>query len=155
MLRTTCCFVVVILISVFQVQAQEMPVKIGESIVLGAVVTQPQIVNGSFTFVWGYDKPHSYEKFLHLEPGLMGGKLALGIGGTDFLHLFSLRATYLRTWWEPWGAEKNANYGGLEFYMGVHAPRFPIKLGIGVFRLISEQDTEHDWIFSWGVGWGL
>ena len=149
------CFVVAMLIPALRVQAQQIPVMIGDSIVLGAVVTQPQIVNASLTVVWGYDNVRSFEKFLHLEPGLTGGKAALGIGGTDFLHLFSLRATYMRTWWEPWGAEKDANYGGLEFVMGTHGPRFPIKFSIGVFRLISEQDTDHDWIFSWGIGWGL
>ena len=85
-LRTACCFLVVMLITVFRVQAQERPVTIGDSILLGAMVTQPQIVSVSLTSVSKAGDPNGYDKFLHVEPGLAGGKIGIGIGATDRNH---------------------------------------------------------------------
>jgi hypothetical protein len=87
--------------------------------------------------------------FLQVEPGVGGGKVALGFAkGLPPVAAGGLKAFYLRTWGQPLWVEKNRSYVGVE----LDATLF-MKLSIGVMRSID--DGPADTAITGGIGVGF
>ena len=127
--------------------------SVDKGLLYGVQVTQPQIASIFLTAYLGGTEPGLPPGlYVSVEPGVSGGKAALGVGYNIHDMGFYLRCTVLRTWWEPWGVEANDTYIGPEvvLYHGW------LRLTFGLFwNLSDEYDYEDNLIFSWGVGMRL
>ena len=103
--------------------------------------------------------PHCAQGFLvQAEAGSGGGKLSLGVGARahvdeeDFRGTVGvgLRASLVRTWGSPIGAEPDLTYLGPELDLSV----LRINLSLGVLWRVS-GNTGSSALFSWGLGFGL
>ena len=87
--------------------------------------------------------------FLQVEPGVGGGKVALGFAkGLPPVAAGGLKAFYLRTWGQPLWCEKNRSYVGVE----LDATLF-MKLSIGVMRSVDQGPA--DTAVTGGIGLGF
>lgn len=108
----------------------------------------------SFNRITGEDIYHG--PFVQLEPGWGGGKVSAGyrVGMYRFLPIWNagLSASVLQTWGDPLQEVEPG-----QTYIGAEASCAFSVLGMsgGVFRHVSGDDKEHEWIYSLGVGVGL
>ncbi len=127
---------------------------------VGVKVTTPQKLSVSIGFsnipwnsLWGGDSGMVFR----LEPGLAGGKVHLGIRSAFsmvFIPVTSIDmcCSLMYTWNNPWnGLANDQTYAGVEFRGVFHF----IVLSAGIYRHVSGGDTDHDWVFSGGVGFGF
>ena len=127
---------------------------------VGVKVTVPQKISVSIGFsnipwnsLWGGDSGMVFR----LEPGLAGGKVHLGIRSAFsmvFIPITSIDicGSLMYTWNNPWnGLENDQTYAGVETRGGFHF----FVLSAGIYRHISGGDTDHDWTFSGGAGFGF
>jgi len=105
---------------------------------------------------------------IQVEPGLGGGKINLGYGMIVFMNdmrdsnfiidisdnpAFGIAgyASVLRTWGDPWGAEPDQTYLGVE----LEGVMFMFHGIVGAYRHIGGSDNKNDWLFSVGTGVGF
>lgn len=125
-----------------------MPVtSIAYPFMVGARLSTPQIASISLTYrpadLW----------FIQLEPGVGGGKAALGIGGSwDYHFGLALKSSILQTWGKTiGGAETGQTYAGGEGVIMVMG----INLTFGLYGHIHGDDAEKDMLVSVGAGLGF
>jgi hypothetical protein len=97
---------------------------------------------------------HSRLFALFAEPGLSGGRASLAFldyGHGNFGSGVGIAATALRTWKDPWTANENMTYGGVEVLLW---PIVFVGPRIGMFRSISGTTTK-PWFMSFDFGIGL
>jgi hypothetical protein len=129
----------------------------------GTRISTPQLVSGSIGVMIGpVDAPARAPDapppkrmhipsglFLQLEPGIGGGKVALGYAkGLPPPIAGGVKAFYLRTWGRPLWADKGRDYVGIEG----DATLF-MKLSLGVMRSID--DGPRDTAVTAGIGIGF
>ena len=114
---------------------------------VGARLSTPQIASTSLTY-----RPTNL-MFVQVEPGVGGGKAALGIGGSwDYTFGLALKSSLLYTWGNPIGdAEPGQTYAGGEGVIMVSG----INLTFGLYGHIDGDDTEKDMLVSVGAGLGF
>ncbi len=114
---------------------------------VGARVSTPQIASVSLTFrpadLW----------FIQVEPGVGGGKVALGIGGSwDYVFGLALKSSILQTWGKTIGdVETGQTYAGGEGVIMVSG----INLTFGLYGHIKGDDQDKDMLVSVGAGLGF
>ena len=131
----------VILLFILPVTAAAYPFMVG------ARVSTPQIASVSLTF-----RPTALW-FIQVEPGVGGGKAALGIGGSwDYHFGIALKSSVLYTWGKTIGdVETRQTYAGGEGVIMVSG----INLTFGLYGHIAGNDTEKDMLVSVGAGVGF
>lgn len=98
---------------------------------------------------------HDYSRNVALfaEPGLSAGRASLAyVDNGRFGSGFSVAATVLRTWKDPWTVKSNMTYAGADILL------WPIVFmgpRIGVFRRIAGDATSRRWFVSLDLGVGL
>ncbi len=114
---------------------------------VGARVSTPQIASISLTF-----RPATLW-FVQVEPGVGGGKAALGIGGSWDYHLgIALKSSLLYTWGKTIGdVETGQTYAGGEGVIMVSG----INLTFGLYGHIGGDDPDKDMLVSVGAGIGF
>ncbi len=123
-------------------------------------LTTPQIVSVSAGLGYKIDDTVTSDKWTNgfmaqIEPGIGGAKGHLvyfrGKGGSRGGFAWAVKASALRTYGHPVGAEGGQTYLGGELQAGL----IPlIKINAGVYRHTSGDDTR-DWLFSAGIGIGF
>ncbi len=114
---------------------------------VGARLSTPQIASVSLTYrpadLW----------FVQVEPGVAGGKAALGIGGSwDYMFGIALKSSLLYTWGNPMGdTQPKQTYAGGEGVIMVSG----INLTFGLYGHIDGDDKEKDMLVSVGAGLGF
>ncbi len=113
----------------------------------GARLSTPQIASISLTY-----RPTSL-LFVQVEPGVGGGKAALGIGGSwAYTFGIALKSSLLYTWGNPIGdVESKQTYAGGEGVLMVSG----VNLTFGLYGHIDGDDTEKDMLVSVGAGLGF
>ena len=94
--------------------------------------------------------------YYQLEPGLGGGKVNAGFkyGEYRFMPLFNagLGVSLLYTWGDPLqNVESGETFIGVESTLGY----FAFCISGGVFKKIAVSESEDDWIYSIGAGFGI
>ena len=114
---------------------------------IGARVSTPQIASISLTF-----RPATLW-FLQVEPGVGGGKAALGIGGSmDYTFGLGLKSSLLYTWGNPIGdVETGQTYAGGEGVIMISG----INLTFGLYGHVAGDDPDKDMLVSVGAGLGF
>jgi hypothetical protein len=100
----------------------------------------------------GHD--HSRLFALYAEPGLSAGRASLAFldyGHGNFGSGVGIAATALRTWKDPWTANENMTYAGVEILLW---PIVFVGPRIGMFHSISGT-TSKPWMMSFDFGFGL
>ena len=65
---------------------------------------------------------------------------------------YDMCCSLMYTWNDPWsGLENNQTYLGLEAQAGGGL----VLISAGVYRHVAGEDTDHDWVFSYGAGIGF
>jgi len=88
------------------------------------------------------------------EPGVSAGRASLAFldyGHGNFGSGVGIAATALRTWNDPWSANENMTYGGVEVLLW---PIVFVGPRIGMFRSMSGT-TSKPWFMSFDFGIGL
>jgi hypothetical protein len=114
---------------------------------LGIRASTPQILSVSLTV-----RPTSLW-FVQLEPGVGGGKVALGVGGSwDYKFGLGLKSSLLYTWGKPIGdVETGQTYAGGEGVIMISG----INLTFGLYGHVAGDDPEKDMLVSAGAGFGF
>ncbi len=131
-------------------------------------ITTPQILSASIGIGYDFNKENHIDNtlrhrgghktyrmiFMQLEPGLGGVKAHLGYGmlsvGCVGYAGLAVKASILRTYWSPVGAEENKTYLGGEIQM----TGLIFRLNGGLYRNRSTSDGR-DWLLSAGIGLGF
>jgi hypothetical protein len=114
---------------------------------IGARVSTPQIASFSLTYrptdLW----------FVQVEPGVGGGKAALGIGGSfGYTFGLGLKSSLLYTWGNPWGnVEADQLYAGGEGILMISG----LNLCFGLYSHVDGDHPEKDMLVSVGAGLGF
>ena len=114
---------------------------------IGARVSTPQIASLSLSYrptdMW----------FVQVEPGVGGGKAALGIGGSWGYHFgLGLKSSLLYTWGKTWGnIETGQTYAGGEGVLMISG----MNLTFGLYSHIDGDHPEKDMLVSVGAGIGF
>jgi len=114
---------------------------------IGARVSTPQIASVSLTY-----RPTNLW-FFQVEPGVGGGKTALGIGGSfGYTFGLGLKSSLLYTWGKPIGdVETGQTYAGGEGVIMISG----INLTFGLYGHVAGDDPDKDMLVSVGAGIGF
>ncbi len=128
--------------------------------VMAINVSAPQQLSFSFGTAVSYPAP-TFGHHIHgpdgrgvlfqVEPGLAGGKLGVGYAAFGGMAGVSAKVVALRTWWNPWLAQSNTTYVGVEtsiFLMG-------FRLALGPLYSVTSNDHGSRWAFLGGIGIGF
>ncbi|MCP4647199.1 MAG: hypothetical protein GY852_05590 [bacterium] len=125
-----------------------LPIAVnGYPFMVGARLSTPQIASISLSYrpadLW----------FIQLEPGIGGGKAALGIGGSwEYMFGIALKSSLLYTWGNPIGdSEAEQTYAGGEGVIMVSG----INLTFGLYGHVNGNDKDKDMLVSVGAGLGF
>lgn len=89
-------------------------------------------------------------RFLALEAGRGGGKLALGLASGTALTFGQVRVVVLRTWGEPRELTVDQTYGGLELRVNI-----AVTLGVGAYVRVAGAAPGDTRMLAATVGVGL
>lgn len=114
---------------------------------VGARLSTPQIASVSLTW-----RPDSFW-LLQVEPGVGGGKAALGLGGSfDYIFGMALKSSLLYTWGKTIGhVETGQMYAGGEGVVMITG----INVSFGLYGHIAGDRPDKDMLVSIGVGLGF
>jgi len=116
---------------------------------VSAYVTNPQVVSVSLIsgFTMQGTSDHAKGVFFELEPGLGGGKVAVGHGvvGAHGMH-WNWKGALLRSWGDPWGVQANETFVGAEGALG----DFGLSFRLGAYGDVSGGPD--NWLLSAGIG---
>lgn len=114
---------------------------------IGARVSTPQIASVSLAY-----RPTNLW-FVQVEPGVGGGKAALGIGGSfGYTFGLGLKSSILHTWGTTWGnVETGQTYAGGEGVLMISG----MNLTFGLYSHIDGDHPEKDMLVSVGAGIGF
>lgn len=103
-----------------------------------------------------HGRDHSRNIGLFAEPGIASGRLSVAYinhGFGSFGSGYSIAATALRTWDDPWWARQNTTYAGGELTVW---PIFFFGPRVGLFRAInSPASLTKRWMVTLDFGFGL
>ncbi len=120
----------------------------GAEFFTGLHVSTPLALSGSAGVKLGAAAQGVASPVIEVEAGVGGTKILVGLdsmGAGQGLG-FGVKASLLRTWFEPIGLEDDLTYLGVELAVGVHS-----FIGtLGGYRLIEGDDD--DWLASVGLG---
>jgi len=88
---------------------------------------------------------------LQIEPGVAGGKVGIGYADKSGMGGHGIKGVLLRTWGEPWLADENATYVGVEAF--AHMGGF--RLGVGPLYRITDAEDASRWSVILGIGMGF
>lgn len=114
---------------------------------LGIRVSTPQIASISITYrptdLW----------FVQAEPGVGGGKFALGLGGSwDYHFGLGLKSSLLYTWGKTWGnVDTEQLYAGGEGVLMISG----FNLTFGLYTHLDGDSPDKDMLVSVGAGFGF
>ncbi len=110
-------------------------------------LSSPLIASGSVGYRLGTPSPHNLRPPLQVEAGIGGGKLLMGIDNTgDASWGYGLKASLLRTWFEPIDVDRDQSFLGLHAELSIQR----LVASIGGYRRISDGDD--NWLGSVGLG---
>lgn len=125
----------------------------------GGRFTQPQGATASLTVMRAMETDTMMVSgwFAQAEPGLGGGKLSLGLGGMGLserrglppVYAAGVKASVVRTWGSPIGADKDRTLVGPEADLTICY----VKLSAGYLWPVDGGDKAG--LFTWGVGLGF
>ncbi len=114
---------------------------------VGAKLSTPQIVSLSLSYrpteLW----------IIQVEPGIAGGKAALGVGGSwNYMFGIAMKSSLLYTWGNPLGdLESGQVYAGGEGTLMITG----INVSFGLYGHVHGDNPEKDMLVSVGVGVGF
>jgi hypothetical protein len=116
-------------------------------VLIGARLSTPQIASVSITY-----RPKTLW-FLQVEPGVGGGKAALGLGGSWSYHFgMGVKCSLLHTWGKTLGGvETGQTYAGGEGVLMISG----VNLTFGLYSHIDGDAPDKDMLVSVGVGVGF
>jgi hypothetical protein len=127
----------------------------------GVSVSYPQVVSASAGLLVGEIEPRQPPPkgstflpkglLLQAEPGLGGGKLAVGYAkGLLPYAAGGVKATVLRTWGHPWGVPTGKTYLGVEADAS-----FFVRLSLGALWRTGDHDGSSRFLLTGGLGLGF
>lgn len=123
-------------------------------------VTSPQRYNlslGVSGVDWGGIFGSESSFLIRVEPGISGGKFHAGARSSfsfAFVPVVSVDMTgaIMYTWNDPWnGIPDDQTYAGMEMRWGA----LPWVISAGYYKHVAGWDTEHEWVTSFGAGFGF
>lgn len=114
---------------------------------VGAKLSTPQIASLSLSY-----RPTNLW-IIQIEPGIAGGKAALGVGGSwSYMFGIAMKSSLLYTWGNPLGdIESGQVYAGGEGTLMISG----INVSFGLYGHVHGDDPEKDMLVSVGVGVGF
>jgi hypothetical protein len=127
---------------------------------LGLRFGEPQKASFAAGLLVGADwqqngRDHSRNATVFIEPGVSAGRASVAYvdhGYGSFGSGYTIAATMLRTWQDPWVAKENSTYVGGEVMLW---PIVFVGPRVGLFRSISGEAKSGKWFFSIDFGIGL
>lgn len=112
---------------------------------LGTAISYP-----ARTFEYGPEGVGGGALLFQIEPGLAGAKAGIGYGFFGGMAGGSAKIVALRTWWNPWLAQPDTTYIGLEASVS-----FLFRLALGPLYCVTSNDHGSRWAFLGSIGVGF
>ncbi|MCB1101503.1 MAG: hypothetical protein KDL10_04025 [Kiritimatiellae bacterium] len=104
----------------------------------GLTLSSPLLLSGTAGYRFGDDLAPGFKPIVEAEAGIGGGQLSVGLDSLGTGLGAAIKASMLRTWFEPIDLDPDQTYLGLQLLIGYDQ----LVAGVGGYRRIEGDDDE-------------